>query len=84
LIIRIEPQMFSDDFSELSTCLDGLKTAVEIDCGPYIAVTKQPSNRFVIAGMMFQVDGWRGMPELVDGDPQSGRLLDPVCDLNAE
>jgi hypothetical protein len=69
MVIRIKPQMLSDDFSELSACLDRLQTTVEFDRGPCVSVAEEPSDCFVIAGMVFQVDRSRSMPELVEGDP---------------
>lgn len=67
--------MLSDDFPELSACLDRFQTTIEFNCSPYVSVAEEPSNRFVISWMMFQIDGGGGVPKLVERDPQCGCLL---------
>ena len=52
--------------------------------GSDVAVAQEASNGFVITGVVPQVDNSGGAAELVDGDSQTRRLLDPFCDLDSE
>lgn len=76
--------MLTNDFAEQAAGVDGLETAVEPYGGSDVAVAQEPSNGFVITGVVPQVDGGGRMAELMDGDPQTSRLLDPCCDLDPE
>src|SRR5262249_26920676 len=76
--------MLSDDLAELAAGLDRLQPAVEVDGGFEAFVPEEAPDRFVVARMVLQVDRRGGMPKLVDGNPQSGGLLDSLRNLDAK
>jgi hypothetical protein len=82
--LRPEFQMLSDDLAELLRGVHCFKTAIKIGGRLNPVVAQQPPDRLVFARSMLQVDGRRGVPELMDRDPQSGRLLDALGNLDAE
>jgi hypothetical protein len=44
--------MLPDDIAQQAGCLGGFKTAVEVNGGPNVAMTQEPANRFVVAGVV--------------------------------
>ena len=83
-LVRIEPQMLSDDLAELPAGLDRFQATVEVDRGPDVSMPEEPSDGFVVARVVLQVDGCGRMSKLMDGDPQAGRLLNAFGNLDAE
>src|SRR5262249_17887328 len=75
--------MLPDHIAQHSGRLDGLQPAVELHRRVYIAVAQEAPNRLVVAGMVLQVDRSRRMAVLVQGDPQTGYLLNAFGDLDA-
>src|SRR5436190_23755234 len=78
---RLELDLLPNDLPELFRRLHGLKATVKVDRRLNILVPEQAPHGFVVTGMMLEIEGCRGMSELVDSDPQPGGLLDPLGDL---
>ena len=76
--------MLSDDLAELPAGLDRLQATVKVDGSFEAFMPEEAPDRLVIAGMVLQVDCGRCVPELVDGNPQSGCFLDSLRDLDAK
>ena len=57
---------------------------IELDGGLDALVTENAPHEFVFAGTVLEDQRARRMAELMHGDAQSGRLLNPVDDLGAE
>ena len=57
---------------------------IELDGGLDALVTQDAPHQFVFAGPVLEDQSARRMAELMHGDAQSGRLLNPVDDLGAE
>jgi len=80
----IELDVFTDDLAERLIGLGCLQPAVEVDRGLDIAVTEQAPHDLVLAGKVLEIDRGTGVSELMDGHPQTRRLLDALRDLGAE
>src|SRR6267142_336655 len=80
----IELDVVADDLAERLIRLRRFQAAVEIDGGLDIAVAEQAPHDFVLTGEVLEIDRRAGMPELMDGDPQAGGVLDALGDLGAK
>jgi hypothetical protein len=58
-----------DDFAKNLARLDRLQTYVGVDGGLYVPVTKELTNKLVLAGPMLENEGASGVSELVDCHP---------------
>src|SRR6266436_5241324 len=84
LRVLLEPDLSTNDFAELLIGLRGLQPAVEVDCGLAVSVSEQAFHDLVGAGIVPQIDCCSGVPKLVSGDPQAGRVFHALRDLSAE
>jgi hypothetical protein len=66
--------MLSDNVAQQAGRLRGFKAAVEVNSGSYVAMAQEAANCLVIAGMLLQVDGGRGMA-MRHGDIDGARAL---------
>jgi hypothetical protein len=64
--------MLSDNVTEQAGRLGGFEAAVEVNGGSDIAMAQEAANCLVIAGVLLQVDGGRGMAILMERDAQTG------------
>ena len=65
---EIGAKVFADNFAKHPAgggCFEG---AIEARSSLYAPVSKKPPNRFIVAGVVTQIDRRRGMPELMQGD----------------
>ena len=63
---------------------DGFKAAIETDRRLDVAVSEQPPYGLVVSWTMLEVNGRRGVPELMNRDMESGGFLDALCYLFAK
>src|SRR5262249_27513401 len=76
--------VLSHDLSKNLARLDVLQTDVGPHCCLDAAMPQQPPNQFVLAGTVLQNERTGGMPELVDGHPQPGCIVNSLGNLHAE
>jgi hypothetical protein len=82
--VRLEFDLLANKLPELLGRLHGLQPAVKVDRGLDIPMPEKAPHGLVITRVMFEIERRGGMPELMDGEPQSGGLLNPLGDLVAE
>src|SRR6266404_8895444 len=80
----IELDVFTDDLAVGLVRLRRRQAAVEVDRGLDVAVTEQPSDGLVFAGVVLEIDRRTGMAELVNRYAHARRLLDALRNLGAE
>ena len=80
----LEVQLLANDVGEDLARLRGLQAAIEVDGRLDALVTENAPYEFVFAGSVLEDERARRMAELMHGDAQSGRLLNPLDDLGAE
>jgi hypothetical protein len=81
---RFKIDLLTDKPSELLRGLQGLQTTIKPNRRLDIAVSKKPADRLVIARLVFEIDCCGSMPELVNRESKSGRVLHAHSDLLAE
>ena len=82
--MRIELDLLTNKFAELLRGLHGLQATIESNCRPDIAMSKEPSDGFVVAWPVLEIDRRRRMSELMNRDPNSDRFLNAHGNLFAE
>src|ERR1035437_3476155 len=74
----LEVETVADDVGEDLARLSGLQFQIEFDGGLNALVTEKATNKLVFAGAVLEDQSACRMAELLHGDAQSGRLLNPV------
>src|SRR5262249_659087 len=74
----------ADNVAKLQVGLERLEAAVEPDRRLDIAVSQHSADGFVVARVMFEPDGGRGVSELVHRQTKSSRRVDAARGLVAE
>ena len=74
----------ADDLPELLGGLSGLEADIKVDRGLEVAMTQDPANIFVVAGLGPEDQSCCRVPELMHGDAQAGCLLDALGGLAAQ
>src|SRR6266436_8221428 len=76
--------LLANQFSEILGGLHRLQAAIKADRRLNIPVSKQPPHGLVVPRPVLEIDRRRSMPELVNGDPKSHRLLNASSNLKTE
>src|SRR5581483_5048108 len=77
-------QSAPDNLAEDLRGLNILQTDIKVSGCLDVAMTEQPADEFIFAGPVLEENRRCSMAELMNCDPQSGGLEDPIRDLKAQ